>query len=84
MSQIHCPNATGLTTLALFFWDLASVKRVPGETFESPSGNPAAVFICLKAPTSRGALTGDMGVNATSVLKKEFCGRFFLKARSML
>jgi hypothetical protein len=80
MSQIQCPDATVLTTLALFFWDLASVKRVPGETFESPSGNPATVFICLKAPASSGALIGHMGVNATSVLKPEIRGGFFLSA----
>jgi hypothetical protein len=84
MSQIHCPNATGFTTLALFFWVLASVKRVPGETFESPSGNPAAVFICLKASTSSGALIDDVGVNATSVHKPENCSCFFLGARFLL
>jgi hypothetical protein len=56
MSQIYSLDATGLTTLMLFFWAGASVKRVPGETLESPSGYPAAVLFCLKVPTSSGAL----------------------------
>jgi hypothetical protein len=64
----------------LFSKACASVKRVPGETFESPSGNPAAVFICLEASTSSGGFQGDVGVNATSVHKLQMCSCFFLKA----
>jgi hypothetical protein len=56
MSQIYSLDATGLTTLMLFLWAGASVKRVPGETCESPSGYPATVFFSLKASTSSGAL----------------------------
>jgi hypothetical protein len=80
MSQIYSLDASGMTTSALFSKTRTSVKRVPGETFESPSGNPAAVFICLEASTSSGGDQGDMGVNATSVHKSEFCCHFFLTA----
>jgi hypothetical protein len=45
MSQIYNLDASGQTTSALFFKALASLKRVPGETSETPSGNPAAVFL---------------------------------------
>jgi hypothetical protein len=80
MSQILSLDASGLATLVLFSKACASVKRVPGETFESPLGNPATVFICLGASTSSGGFQGDVGVNATSVHKPEFCSCFFLKA----
>jgi hypothetical protein len=61
----------------LFFWVGASVKRVPGETFESPSGYPATVLVCLKVPHFQRCLIDDVGVNATSVHKPEFCFGFF-------
>lgn len=48
------------------------------------SGNPATVFIGLKASTSSGALIDDTGVNATSVHKSEFCCCFFSKACLLL
>jgi len=80
MSQIYSPDATGLTTLMLFFWTGASIKRVPGETFESPSGYPATVFLGLKAARFPRCLIDDVGVNATSVHKSEFRWHFFLKS----
>jgi hypothetical protein len=81
MSQIYSPDATGLTTLMLFFWAGASVKRVPGETFESPSGYPATVLIGLKGSRFQRCLIDDVGVNATSVHKSAFHGYFFLMRR---
>jgi hypothetical protein len=79
MSQIYCLDASGLATLTLFSKACASLKRVPGETFESPLGNPAAVFIGLEASTSSGGFQSYVGVNATSVHKPEFCSCFFLE-----
>jgi hypothetical protein len=78
MSQIYSPDAAELTTSMLFFWVGASIKRVPGETFESPSGYPATVFLGLKAARFPRCLIDDVGNNATSVHKSELHRCFFL------
>ncbi|MHC8357827.1 hypothetical protein ACYZTL_22025 [Pseudomonas sp. LB3P81] len=77
MSQIYSPNAIGMTASALFSKERASVKRVLGETIESPSGNPATVFIALRLPLPADVSEGDVSVNATSVHKSEFRWFFF-------
>ncbi|MCU0089617.1 MULTISPECIES: hypothetical protein [Pseudomonas] len=59
-------------------------KESLGKTLESPSGNPATVFMGLKASTSCGALIVHMGMNATSVHKPLNCSGFFQGARLTL
>jgi hypothetical protein len=73
------PRRKRIGNFNVVFQGLCIAKRVPGETFESPLGNPAAIFIGLEASTSSGGFQSYVGVNATSVHKPEFCSCFFLE-----